>query len=139
MKKKLAILSTVAVCLFGAISPSYAAEQMDNGVWVDAYRAGNSRSGRMAVLFSASNDNGMLAICGNYYMWGGASVHRKLRRALRNYRFFYNGQALFSDASFLWEAPSEDRIGEQVTCRTSSVPFVANANDLLNGRMPFSR
>ncbi|MCF6305750.1 MAG: hypothetical protein L3J33_10300 [Rhodobacteraceae bacterium] len=138
-RKNLIVMATVLATVFGASTAANAARQMDNGIWVDVYRMGNSRTGRMAILFLARNDNGNLAICGNYYMWGGGSVHRRLERTLKGYRFFYNGRTLFTDASFLWRAPNEDAIGSQETCRTTDIPYVENANDLLGGRLPFSR
>ncbi len=137
-KSKFVAAALVVASLFGTATTVQAAQQLDSGVWADVYRMGNSRTGRMAILFFAQNDNGKMAICGNYFMWGGSSVHRRLERALTGYRFFYNGQHLFNDASFLWRAPSEDQLGDQVSCRTTDIPFVANANDLLNGRLPFS-
>jgi len=139
MNRKIAAISLSLALLMGGGNVAQAAEQMDNGVWADVYRIGNSRSGRMAVLFAAQNDNGKLAICGNYFMWGSGSVHRRLERGLTGYRVFYNGSLLFTNVSYFWRAPSEDRIGEEVTCRTTDIPYVENANDLLNGRMPYSR
>jgi hypothetical protein len=139
IRKKLAAFSVAIACLMAVPNVAPAATQMDSGVWVDSYRIGNSRTGRMAVFFFADNENGLMKVCGNYYMWVGTSVHRRLQRELKKYRFFYNGRTLFTDASFLWRAPTEDDLGSQVTCRTTDIPFVANANELLGGRMPFAR
>lgn len=139
LKKKIAAISFALACLMAVPNVAPAARQTDGGTWVDVYRVGNSRTGRIAILFFAKDDGGKLSICGNYYMWGGASVHRRLQRILTGYRFFYNGRLLFTNANFLWRAPTEEEIGDQVTCHTTDTPFAANANDLLNGRVPGAR
>ncbi len=139
IKRKLTAISLALALVTGTANMAPAAEQLDNGVWVDGFRVGNSRTGRMALYFFARDNNGKVEVCGNYYLWGGASVHRILRRALNRYRFFYDGKTLFTDASFLWEAPSEEQLGSQVLCKLTDIPYTENANNLIQGRMPFAR
>ncbi len=140
LRKKFAIISFVIASLMGGVAASaQSAQQMENGVWVDGFRIGNSRTGRMVLFFFAENNNGKLSVCGNYYLYGGGSGLRRFQRALNSYRFFYNGRYLMTNASFLWRAPSEDRIGDEVGCSVTDIPFVANANDLLGGDLAIAR
>lgn len=75
LRKKIAVISVVIAGLMsgftGVTASAQTAEQLDNGLWVDGFRVGTSRTGRIAMFFYGENNNGKLAICGGYYMWGG--------------------------------------------------------------------
>ncbi len=139
IKKKAAIIFTAIAFMLGTTSAVQAAEQMENGVWFDGFRLGNSRTGRMVMFFFAKENNGMMSVCGNYYLYGGGAGRRKFERGLDSYRFFYDGNFLMTNASFLWRAPTEDRIAEQIGCAETDIPFVADANDRLGGQLAIAR
>ncbi|NOR61985.1 MAG: hypothetical protein GQ535_05745 [Rhodobacteraceae bacterium] len=138
-RKKIATLSLALAMMIGAPTVAPAAEQLESGVWVDTFSTSGSRTGRMAVFFFARDKDGKMEVCGNYYLFGTGSAHRYLVRALNRYRFFYDGSTLFTNASFLWLAPTEEQIGEQILCKLTDEPFAESSNSRLQGRMPFAR